>query len=90
MKRDGGKARFDLIPPVSERQLAEVLTFGAEKYGPDNWRSVRSEKYLAAAGRHLNAYRRGETYDQETGLPHLMHAVCCLMFVNEQEESNDD
>jgi len=31
-KDDAGKPRFSLIPPKAERSVAEVLTFGAEKY----------------------------------------------------------
>lgn len=36
--------------------------------------------------RHLWAYRRGEVSDPESGLPHLAHAMCCLMFMAELSE----
>ena len=39
-KHDAGKPRMDLIPPRAEMLLAEVLTFGANRYGDDNWRDV--------------------------------------------------
>lgn len=88
MKFDDDKPRFDLIPPTAERMLADVLTFGARKYAPDNWRKVddAETRYIAAALRHINAHRSGEQHDTETGLPHLAHAMCCLAFVIELEE----
>lgn len=85
MKFDDGKPRMDLIPPHAEQMLAMVLTFGAKKYAPDNWRLVENpeQRYIAAAMRHINAYRSGEINDPETGLPHLAHAMCCLAFLIE-------
>ncbi|MEX1058763.1 MAG: dATP/dGTP diphosphohydrolase domain-containing protein, partial [Natronospirillum sp.] len=79
------KARMELIPPKAEMLLAEVLTFGAEKYGAENWRLVdeQERRYMAAAMRHINAHRQGEVLDQESGLPHLVHAMCCLAFLVE-------
>jgi hypothetical protein len=87
MKFDTDKSRFDLIPPTAERLLADVLTFGAKKYAPGNWAKVENgkERYIAAALRHINAHRSGEWNDDETGLPHLSHAMCCLAFVIELE-----
>ncbi|TQE93800.1 MAG: hypothetical protein FKY71_18000 [Spiribacter salinus] len=78
---------MDLIPPRAEREMAEVLTFGARKYGDGNWQLVEhpEEWYVAAAMRHINAYRDGEENDPETGLHHLAHAMCCLAFVVEEE-----
>jgi hypothetical protein len=86
-KHDDGKARFDLIPPNAERTLAEVLTMGAEKYGPDNWKKVDDleRRYIAAARRHVNAYARGEVLDSESGLHHLAHAAASLLFIVEKE-----
>jgi len=63
--------------------VAEVLTMGAKKYAPDNWRKVpdAKDRYLSAALRHLSARAQGEWLDPETGLPHTAHAICCLMFL---------
>lgn len=85
VKHDQAKARFDLIPPAAEKLLADVLTFGATKYAPNNWKLLEdaSERYIAAALRHINAHRRGEALDDETELPHLAHAMCCLAFILE-------
>ncbi|MCI4410206.1 MAG: hypothetical protein JHC38_00885 [Thiotrichales bacterium] len=84
-KDDAGKPRFDLIPAIAELKIAEVLEYGARKYAPDNWRKVDNPeaRYLAAALRHINAWRRGEKRDQESGLSHLAHAATSLMFIME-------
>jgi hypothetical protein len=82
-KFDAGKPRYDLIPPVVLEQLATVLTFGAEKYGPNNWQAVPDahNRYYAALMRHVEADRGGEVYDEESNLPHLTHALACVTFM---------
>ena len=84
-KYDSGKLRYDLIPSESLNEFVKVLTFGAEKYTPEGWRMVDSpdSRYFAAAQRHLWAWKRGEELDEESGLPHLAHAMCCLSFLLE-------
>jgi len=87
-KFDAGKAQYGLLPPDALRQTVEVLTFGAAKYAPDNWRYVPEAKrrYFDAAQRHLWAWKGGEETDGETGNSHLAHAICCLMFLLEVKE----
>ena len=84
-KFDGEKPAMDLMPPLMELEVCKVLTFGAEKYDEDNWRQVPDlhKRYRSAAKRHINALRRGEMYDEESGCHHAAHAVCCLMFIGE-------
>jgi hypothetical protein len=59
----------------------------AAKYSPDNWQRVPEprERYFSAAMRHLVAWKEGATHDLESGLPHLAHAVCCLLWFDEKE-----
>ena len=85
IKHDLGKPAFNLIPPRAELAMASVLTFGAAKYAPDNWKLVDNAetRYIAAAMRHINAYRAGEIWDRESGLQHLAHALTCLAFLIE-------
>jgi hypothetical protein len=79
-KYDAGKLRMDLIPADSLRDLAEVYTFGAEKYEDEGWRKGISWKRIyGAVLRHLTAWFLGEDLDQESGLPHLAHACWGLM-----------
>lgn len=82
-KNDAGKARYDLVLPEFEDAVAKVLTFGAEEYGANNWQKVedRENRYYAALRRHIAAWRKGEELDEESGLPHLAHAACNIMFL---------
>ncbi len=82
-KDDRGKARWDLIPLHPLLFVIDVLTYGAKKYEPDNWKQVDNpqDRYYAAAMRHIAAWRCEEFFDPETNLPHLAHAVCCLLFL---------
>lgn len=84
-KLDAGKPRFDLMPLHAYKAVVDVLTYGAGKYAPENWRKVdgwRWRYYRAALG-HIYAWAVGERLDAESGLPHLAHAVCCLLFILE-------
>lgn len=83
MKLDDGKMRYDLIPAIATEGLAAVLTYGAKKYKPNNWRSVNPERYVAAFERHWQAYISGEMLDAESGLPHLAHCMTNLAFLLE-------
>ena len=82
-KYDTGKDRWDLLPWAEVRDIVRVLTHGAQKYADDNWKAVPDawDRYFAAAHRHLIAHRLGERLDPESGLPHLAHAACCLLFL---------
>ena len=82
IKHDGDKPRMDLLDAYAIEQLAQVLTFGAQKYAAHNWRNGLSYgRLIAAAFRHMFAFLRGESHDPETGLPHPAHAMCCMMFL---------
>lgn len=84
MKFDSDKVRYDLVPPSAVSALAEVLTFGASKYKPNNWRNNKDlERYNGAFLRHVYAYLAGEIHDKETGMPHLWHAMTNLAFLIE-------
>lgn len=84
VKNDQEKVRMDLLSEVAMEGLAQVLTYGAKKYASDNWRKgMNWRRLIAAALRHLFAFSRGEDLDPESGLPHIDHALCCLMFLSE-------
>lgn len=88
-KFDTGKPEFSLLPPWALEAVAKVLTVGAQKYERNNWKYVPNgrARYFNAAYRHLNAYMKDEKFDPETGENHLAHAICCLMFVLDSDES---
>jgi hypothetical protein len=76
------KPRMELLPVEALHEIAEVLTYGANKYGPNNWcRGARWGRYYAALLRHIFAWWSGEDKDPETGYSHLAHAGCCLLFL---------
>lgn len=83
IKFDSSKPDMRLIPPLAELEMAKVLTFGAEKYAPDNWKKVEPERYISAAMRHINAIRQGELVDSESGCHHAAHLMCCAAFMVE-------
>lgn len=82
MKFDTGKLRYGLIPPSATKALAQVLTYGAKKYKPNNWQEVDdTTRYIDALYRHLEAWRSGEKLDEESGLSHLAHALTNVAFL---------
>lgn len=59
-----------------------VLGFGAKKYSPNNWKKgIPAMKLIGSSMRHWLAYNRGEIDDKESGMPHLHHLGCELMFI---------
>lgn len=82
VKYDGGKPPWHLLAWDAIRLVVLVLAFGAKKYADRNWeRGIAHSRTFAAAQRHLFAwYQDREDNDPETGLHHLAHAICELMF----------
>jgi hypothetical protein len=91
IKFDSEKPRMDLLPTVALEEIAKVLTFGAVKYSSWNWaQGLKWSRLLGAACRHLFAYMRGEDKDKETGLSHLAHLGCCVVFLLWHEKFRKD
>lgn len=87
LKFDDYKVPLDLISPYFEDAIAQVLAFGVKKYGPWNWISsgFTVNRLEAAIKRHMNAWKMGQDLDPESGLPHLWHASCMMMFLVHQD-----
>lgn len=85
MKYDNGKAPHALVPIDSLTQVAEVLGFGANKYGTNNWRDdghcTEWSRTYSSIQRHLNSFWNGEDLDPESGYSHLAHAATQLMIL---------
>lgn len=86
-KFDQGKTEYHLMPVSALEKINHVLTYGANKYGEHNWRNVPNSepRYFNAAMRHMQAWLRGEDTDPESGLPHLAHAACSLIFLIDKQ-----
>lgn len=91
VKYDSEKPRMHLLPPKATIEVAKVLTFGAQKYDEENWRKLDKlqERYTSGALRHIFAHMDGEQLDPESGISHLAHALCCLLFKLEIELEED-
>jgi hypothetical protein len=84
VKHDAGKAPLHLVDTYFIESTARVLEYGAHKYDAWNWARGTFEwsRLYSALQRHLQAFWAGEEIDPESGLPHLAHAACCLMFMH--------
>ena len=90
VKHDSGKLRWDLLPIEIIEDVVKILTFGASKYTPENWKGVSIERYYAALMRHIVAWRKGEITDTESNVRHLAHAITNLIFIMWLEENRED
>jgi hypothetical protein len=81
-KFDTQKSPMQLLPGDPLRHIADVLGFGAQKYAAHNWRKgMEWSRLIGAAMRHLTAFNDGEDSDPESGISHLAHAGCCILFL---------
>ncbi len=72
----------DLLVPQFIREMAAIMTFGAQKYERENWKKdLEKQRILSALYRHILAYHEGEKHDSETKLSHLAHVACNAMFL---------
>lgn len=81
-KADDGKLKWSLLPYNELEQVVKVLTEGAKKYSPDNWKKCDDvARYKDALLRHITAYMKGDKVDKEFGCSHLAHAMCNCLFL---------
>lgn len=98
VKHDDGKADWSLVPFESLEGMVKVLEFGAKKYDGWNWTTNGGFSYMRVMRsclRHLFAWSRGEDIDPESGLSHIHHAMCNLLFIshyigNKDKYNKDD
>lgn len=90
-KFDNGKPDVSLVAPELILGVAQVMTFGAAKYGRKNYMEsagdpVYVERLYAAIQRHLLAYASGERIDPESGQPHLYHVAAGIAMLTDLDE----
>ena len=77
-----GKVLASAVDPEFILGVAEVLTFGAQKYERNNWRKgLPHDEICDSLLRHTYSYLRGELLDSESGLDHRFHMACNIMFL---------
>ncbi len=84
--RADGKIMLELLPSGPMRDMAEVMTASvlSGKYEAHNWRlGLEWSRYHGSMMRHILAWAEGEDIDPDSGLTHLAHAGCNLMFLLE-------
>lgn len=82
IKHDGDKTQWHLLPHEAVEGAVRVLMHGAKKYSAYNWaKGMPYTRVLDATQRHLHAIYQGEDKDPESGLDHVDHAICELIFL---------
>jgi len=88
MKHDKEKPNLAILFDTTKalEQVADVMNYGAKKYDRKNWSKCEDkERYISASLRHISSYLNDDKTDSESGLSHLAHSVCSLLFVIEME-----
>jgi threonine synthase len=84
VKNDTGKPDMTLVTYAMLEDAVKVLMFGEKKYTRFNYRNPSlnfEQRMMAAVMRHVTKFNGGEEIDEESGLPHLVHALATLMMV---------
>jgi hypothetical protein len=87
-KHDVGKVPLHLLPPGPLFEIARVLDHGRREYAEWNWTGgFAASRLFGACLGHLWAWWSGKENDTKSGLPHLAHAACMLLFLMENRKS---
>lgn len=84
LRFDAGKTNWSLMPFEAIEEINKVLEFGANKYAEWNFTNnggMNHSRVINSLLRHVFAYMRGENNDKESGLSHLAHAGCNIVFL---------
>ena len=95
LKYDQMKTKWHLLQWNALKQVADVATFGAEKYGERNWEKgdgLGYERLFSACMRHLTeGYLAIHTANHNRGIDndsqkhHLAHAAWNILAILEEE-----
>ena len=84
-KFDEGKLEWDLMPEEALEEVMKVLQYGKRKYSAWNWLDNSAEvnwtRYSNALERHLKKFKKGQDFDEESGLYELAHLGCNLLML---------
>lgn len=89
--KQDGKPQYGLISPGFTAALAAMLTEKAAHYGDRNWeKGIPTSRSFESLLRHVEAMKRGEWWDKESGAEHAVLATANLMFIFEFHGSEFD
>ena len=87
MRFNYGKLQLSMVPPSLAAYCAAPLMYGAIKYERDNWRrGFNWTSIIDSLQRHLDQFKIGEDFDQESKLHHMAHVACNVAFLIEHIE----
>jgi hypothetical protein len=81
------KVPYSTVPAGPLAELGLAMLEGALKYGRHNYRAVgvRTSVYYDACRRHLDAFWEGQDIDPDSGLPHIIKAIACLVVLRDSQ-----
>ena len=82
LRYNKGKPQIHQVPSCAIKGMAEVLMYGENKYGKDNWR--KGNKFSVpydSAMRHLMEFWEEGDNDDESKMHHLKHALTNIAMV---------
>lgn len=84
------KPSLRAVPMIAVYEMGKAMLDGVRKYGLFNWRinAVRSDIYVDAAMRHINAWADGEEVASDSGVHHLAHAMACMAILIDAQNAN--
>lgn len=89
LRLNSGKNQLQLLPANALEVIGWVMTHGAKKYAPENWRKgMPWSEVIASLKRHISLFEGCEDFDKETSLPHLAHAGANILFLLDYMKSN--
>lgn len=81
---DEGKTNWSLMPFEAIEEINKVLEFGVKKYAAWNFiqdGGMNHSRVINSMLRHIFAYMQGEDKDPESGLSHIAHVGCNVVFL---------
>jgi hypothetical protein len=89
-KFDSNKPLLAIVPLSALKAITGVMEFGAKKYGLWNYKEpgMTQTRLLSATLRHIYQHLEGADLDDESGLPHLSHAIASLTLLIDKINNN--
>lgn len=91
---DAAKPRYDLIPTMPIRRLAELYARGAAKYGDSNWAladtPAEARRFRASAERHFMQWKAGDVDGEDHAIAAVWNIFAALVIEEKLGEPRDE